>query len=192
MIHRYGDRALLLDCPDPLALAAPVRRWAGVVDAVPGDGSLLVTAADGSALDELAHRLRSVEPEPAPEAAAVELPVVYDGPDLDDVARACGLTTGEVVAAHLGGEYVVALVGFVPGFGYLRGLDGRLAVPRRAEPRPVVPAGSVAVAGGWTGVYPRQTPGGWHLIGRTTAVLWDLAHDPPALLQPGARVRFVA
>jgi len=122
---------------------------------------------------------------------AVEVPVRYDGPDLADVAGLWGVTPQEVARIHSGTEFRVAFSGFAPGFGYLTGLPERLHVPRRATPRTRVPVGSVALAGPYTGVYPRSSPGGWQLIGTTDAVLWDTARDPAALLTPGARVRFV-
>lgn len=123
-------------------------------------------------------------------ASEVLIPVVYDGADLADVAAHTGLTEREVVAAHTGTVWTVAFCGFAPGFGYLVGGDARLAVPRRAEPRVRVPAGSVALAGEFSGVYPRESPGGWQLIGRTETALWDIGADPPTLLRPGTRVRF--
>jgi KipI family sensor histidine kinase inhibitor len=117
--------------------------------------------------------------------------VTYDGPDLDDVTRLTGLSRAEVVAAHTGTPWRVAFGGFAPGFAYLVGGDPRLRVPRRVRPRPSVPAGSVALAGEFSGVYPRSSPGGWQLLGRTDTVLWDVDRDPPALLTPGTIVRFV-
>jgi KipI family sensor histidine kinase inhibitor len=126
-----------------------------------------------------------------PQAAPLELPVVYDGEDLADVALATGLTAEEVIALHCGATYTVAFVGFGAGFGYLTGLHPRLHLPRRAVPRPWVPAGAVAIAMGYTGVYPRATPGGWHLLGRTDAAIWDPTREPPGLFLPGRRVRFV-
>ncbi|WP_243740435.1 allophanate hydrolase subunit 1 [Streptomyces sp. 8K308] len=120
------------------------------------------------------------------------VPVRYDGPDLAEVAALTGLSAAEVVARHTAPLYTVAFAGFAPGFGYLTGTDPVLHVPRRAEPRTAVPAGSVAVAGGYTGVYPRSSPGGWRLLGTTDAPLWDTDRDPPALLVPGRTVRFTA
>ncbi|MDQ3105761.1 MAG: carboxyltransferase domain-containing protein, partial [Actinomycetota bacterium] len=138
--------------------------------------------------------------DPAAEDAAsdvgeVEVAVRYDGPDLDDVGRLTGLLAPGVVEAHSSTRWVVAFAGFAPGFCYLvdadRGEQSPLAVPRRDEPRTSVPAGAVGLAGEFSGVYPRSSPGGWQLIGTTSARLWDLDRDPPALLQPGGRVRFV-
>jgi KipI family sensor histidine kinase inhibitor len=121
----------------------------------------------------------------------VEIPVRYDGPDLADVAAHWGVPVPEVARIHAGTEFRVAFCGFAPGFGYLTGLPPRYDVPRRATPRTAVPAGAVALAGPYTGVYPRSSPGGWQLIGSTDTVLWDHARVPAALLSPGARVRFV-
>jgi KipI family sensor histidine kinase inhibitor len=122
----------------------------------------------------------------------VEVPTIYDGEDLDDVAHRWDMTRGEVVATHTGAELVVAFCGFAPGFPYCTGLPGRLAVPRLDSPRSRVPAGAVGLAGSFTGIYPTASPGGWRLIGRTELVLWDVDRDPPATLVPGTRVRFVA
>jgi KipI family sensor histidine kinase inhibitor len=122
---------------------------------------------------------------------SVELPTRYDGADLVDVARLWDMTPAEVVAVHTGTDFVVAFCGFSPGFAYCTGLPEELAVPRLDSPRPRVPAGSVGLAGEFTGVYPRSSPGGWRLLGRTDATLWDAAAEQPALLAPGTRVRFV-
>jgi KipI family sensor histidine kinase inhibitor len=120
-----------------------------------------------------------------------EIPVAYDGPDLDDVATALGLSIEDVIHRHLGRTYSVDLIGFVPGWAYLSELDAALHLPRRAQPRPRVPAGSVAIAGAQTGVYPLVTPGGWHIIGHTSSVMFDPMREPPAILLPGDRVNFV-
>ncbi|MEV7090761.1 allophanate hydrolase subunit 1 [Streptomyces sp. NPDC093085] len=135
---------------------------------------------------------RSLPPRPAGGPEALTVPVRYDGADLAEVARRTGLTPDEVIARHTAPRYTVAFAGFAPGFGYLTGTDPLLALERRAEPRTEVPAGSVAVAGGFTGVYPRSSPGGWHLLGTTTLTLWDERRDPPALLIPGRTVRLRA
>ncbi len=116
--------------------------------------------------------------------------MTYDGPDLGDVARLTGLREGEVVAAHTGTEWRVAFGGFAPGFAYLMGGDPRLWVPRRESPRTRVPVGAVGLAGEFSGIYPRESPGGWQLIGRTELPMWDLDRDPPALLAAGTTVRF--
>lgn len=125
-----------------------------------------------------------------PAGRTVTVPVSYDGPDLGMAASSAGLTVDEVVALHTGAEYTVAFCGFAPGFGYLTGLPEKLRQPRLDTPRPSVPAGSVGIAGPYTGVYPRSSPGGWRLLGHTTAVLFDPTREPPALLAPGDRVRF--
>ena len=117
--------------------------------------------------------------------------MTYDGPDLHDVAARTGLTTAEVVAAHTALPWRVAFGGFAPGFAYLVGGDPRLVVPRRDHPRPTVPAGAVGLAGEFSGIYPRSSPGGWQLLGTTDVVLWDVDRDPPALLTPGTTVHFV-
>ncbi|WP_031510247.1 5-oxoprolinase subunit PxpB [Streptomyces megasporus] len=142
----------------------------------------------------LADRLRHHEvPEVAREdAASVVLPVRYDGPDLAEVASLWGVDVAEVAEIHARTEFRVAFCGFAPGFAYLTGLPESLHVPRRATPRTAVPAGSVGLAGPYTGVYPRTSPGGWRLVGRTDAVLWDVSREPAALLTPGTRVRFEA
>jgi KipI family sensor histidine kinase inhibitor len=128
----------------------------------------------------------------APDASRThEISVTYNGPDLEEVATSLGLSTEDVIGRHLSRIYSVDLIGFVPGWAYLSELDPALHLPRRAQPRPRVPAGSVAIAGAQTGVYPLVTPGGWHIIGHTDNVMFDPARDPPAVLRPGDRVRFV-
>jgi KipI family sensor histidine kinase inhibitor len=119
------------------------------------------------------------------------IPVTYDGPDLAEVAAAAALTVEEVITRHFSPVYTVDIIGFVPGFAYLSELDPALCLPRRSQPRPRVAAGSVAIAGPQTAVYPLDTPGGWHLIGNTSTRMFDPARDPPALLAPGDTVRFV-
>jgi KipI family sensor histidine kinase inhibitor len=167
---------------------------AGTVDLVPAARTVLVvfdpaaTTAERVAADVAGRQITAVEERAGP---LVEVPVVYDGEDLAEVAQLSGRTEDDVIARHLQSEYRVAFCGFAPGFAYLVGGDPALRVPRRRSPRTVVPAGSVALADEFTGVYPREMPGGWQLIGRTDAVLWDLDRDPPALLPPGTRVRFV-
>lgn len=136
---------------------------------------------------------RSAESEiERPASDPVLITVTYDGPDLAEVAALTGLSPEEVVEAHTGADYTVAFIGFAPGFAYLVGGDPRLHVPRRDTPRASVPAGAVGLAGEFSGVYPRSSPGGWQLLGRTDTVLWDVRRDPPALLPPGTRVRFEA
>ncbi|GGV65311.1 allophanate hydrolase [Streptomyces pilosus] len=141
----------------------------------------------------LAAELTALRLPPVPPRAAetVEIPVRYDGPDLADVAAHWGVPAGEVARVHAAAVFRVAFCGFAPGFGYLTGLPARYDVPRRPTPRTAVPAGAVALAGPYTGVYPRSSPGGWQLIGTTDLVLWDPARVPAAVLTPGTRVRFV-
>lgn len=194
IIHRYGEAALLVEVADHHAALALYRavREAGVVvrDVVPAARSVLLDGVDD--LDAVERALPTWELAPAPASGpVVEVPTTYDGPDLDEVARVWGMTRTEVVATHTSLEHEVAFCGFSPGFAYCAGLPERLAVPRRRDPRPRVPAGSVAVADRWTGVYPTSSPGGWQLLGRTALVLWDPDRDPPATLAPGTRVRFV-
>lgn len=194
-----GDTALLVEVAsgeEAQALHAElVRRRAegslAVREIVPAARTVLL---DGLAdPDRLAAELTAAEVPPAPPRAgeAIELPVRYDGPDLADVAAHWGVPPREVARIHSGTEFTVAFCGFAPGFGYLTGLPARYDVPRRATPRTAVPAGSVGLAGPYTGVYPRSSPGGWQLIGTTDAVLWNHARVPAALLSPGTRVRFV-
>lgn len=155
----------------------------GIADPAPG------------ARDRLARELASwrVEPLRGEDRAPVEVPVIYDGPDLDEVAALWGVGAGEVAALHSRTAFRVAFCGFAPGFGYLTGLPERLHVPRRTTPRTRVPAGAVALAGPYTGVYPRPSPGGWQIVGRMPdpGSLWDPGREPAALLVPGTPVRFV-
>jgi len=194
-----GDTGVLVEVDD---LDAVLDLYAqlvedppeGVVDLVPAARTLMLridpARTDPRRVAELVHAL---EPRSGHrlDGGLVEVPVTYDGEDLAEVARLTGLGERGVVEAHTAQEWIVAFCGFAPGFGYLVGDDERLSVPRRTVPRTKVPARSVALAGEFTGVYPRESPGGWQLIGRTTVRPWDLDRDPPALLVPGARVRFV-
>jgi KipI family sensor histidine kinase inhibitor len=194
-VRRAGDHGALLELGDNAAAVRVARRLtsdcAGLVDVVPGHRTVLVTWDDEpEELMKLAEA--ALRDDQAPLAgASVEIPVRYDGPDLNEIARLTGLSSEEVASRHLRAEYVVGFLGFAPGFAYLLGGDERLRVERRAEPRELVPAGSVALAGPYSGIYPRESPGGWQLIGSTTATLFDATRDPPALLAPGDRVRFV-
>lgn len=193
-----GDDALLLECGDPGRVRAAYaeaqrRRDAGALwctDVVPAATTVLL---DGlRQREEVLGGLGEwvLGPEGDATGPLVELPVTYDGPDLADVARHCGMAVDDVVERHRRTDFVVAFCGFAPGFAYLSGLPRELHVPRRQDPRSQVPAGSVGLAGEFTGVYPRSSPGGWQLIARTRERLWDLGQDPPALLAPGTRVRF--
>ncbi|MDN7120664.1 5-oxoprolinase subunit PxpB [Nocardioides sp. ChNu-153] len=212
----YGDRAVLVeveDTPavvrlvDALAVAGATGPEGPVAEVVPAARTVLLVARPGvpvAAVRAAAERTAAEQgdragdeagastgaPEAALDAGTIEIPVVYDGPDLAEVAALTGLSEREVVAAHTGRPWRVAFGGFAPGFAYLVGGDPRLHVPRRSEPRTSVPAGAVGLAGEFSGVYPRSSPGGWQLLGRTDLVLWDLDREPPALLRPGAAVRF--
>lgn len=201
VIRDYGDRALLVECDsvdDVLALAAELRaiELPGVADIVPGARTVLVSVTDPRWLAGVRARLSAVAagkpPGPLPRHPDAVIDVTYGGPDLDEVAGLLGMAPRAVIEAHTATPWRVGFVGFAPGFAYLLGGDPILAVPRRAEPRTRVPAGSVALAGGYSGVYPRDSPGGWQLIGRTEAALWDTDRPRPALLTPGMWVRFRA
>ena len=203
-IKAAGSSALLV-CLDEseqvTGLYRELRRDppSGYVDAIPAAETVMVVfdpartqaAAVSTWLESAAERA-TVHEVIADQGPVVAIPVVYDGPDLTDVASRIDLSVEEVVRRHAAGEYVVAFCGFAPGFGYLTGLDPALCLPRRTVPRTRIPAGSVAVADRFTSVYPSNSPGGWHLLGRTTTVMWDLDRQPPALLAPGTRVRFEA
>jgi KipI family sensor histidine kinase inhibitor len=194
-----GERGLLVEVEDLETvhrLHAALRELGppGVAELVPGYRTVLIVADPERAgvLDELAARLPGLELPPAGAVAGetVEIPVTYDGQDLPEVASLTGLAAEEVVRRHTAPEYTVAFLGFSPGFPYLVGLDPALEVPRRDTPRTSIPAGSVGLAGNQTGIYPTASPGGWQLIGRTDVTLFDPGRDPPALLAPGARLRF--
>jgi len=171
----------------------------GVVDIVPAARTVLVRCTDREAATAVTRRASQIAASAtAPtedrerDRAVVEIPVVYDGDDLVDVARATGLEPDEVIARHTGSSFRVDFCGFAPGFGYLSGLDAALWLPRRATPRTRVAAGSVAIASEYSAVYPGVSPGGWHLLGTTTTRVWDVDRERPALLEPGTDVRFVA
>ncbi|MGH8862856.1 MAG: 5-oxoprolinase subunit PxpB [Jatrophihabitantaceae bacterium] len=194
IVHAYGEHALLAEVDDPHGvprLRAALAEVPGVLDAVAGARTVLVVFAPGAeARVRAALDAGESGATPGDSSGSVTIPVVYDGADLGEVADEVGLTPDEVIARHSGGRYVVRFCGFSPGFAYLDGLDGRLRVPRRSDPRTSVPAGSVGIAGEFTGVYPRASPGGWRLLGHTDTTLWDPARAEPALLVPGTTVRF--
>jgi KipI family sensor histidine kinase inhibitor len=196
----YGDHALMLQFDS----TAEVMTWTaalreadlpGVIDIVPASRTVLIKL-DGSRYQPvIRQRLETLRVTPDDAAAEpgdvdVVIDVVYDGADLGEVARITGLGEAGVIAAHTGAPWIVAFGGFSPGFAYLIGGDPRLEVPRRDDPRTRVPAGSVALAGEFSGVYPRESPGGWQLIGHTDAVLWDTDRREPALLTAGMTVQF--
>jgi KipI family sensor histidine kinase inhibitor len=212
-IRPAGDRAVLITLDDPrpvqrLASALRVHAIAGVEDVLPAAETVLVTMHSVSygvqvrrelvaLLDRLDHEppqadspdvSRGTVEDPEP---VVEIPVRYDGADLPEVARLLDLSIPEVIAAHTGTVWRCAFVGFAPGFGYLTSPDGRLTVPRRTHARTAIPAGAVALAGGYSAVYPRGTPGGWQLIGSTDLRMWAVDRDPPALVRAGSAIKFV-
>jgi KipI family sensor histidine kinase inhibitor len=193
-VRPAGDQGALIELPDngaALRLAGLLREErSDLLDVVIGHTTVLVTWA-GEKPDLGDAVKRALVAEAGPAGRLVEIPVVYDGPDLDEVARLTGLSPEEVIARHTGAEHVAAFIGFQPGFAYLTGGDTLLHVPRRDVPRTRVPGGTVAIAGRYSGVYPRESPGGWRLLGSTTALMFDPAREPPALLAPGDRVRFV-
>jgi KipI family sensor histidine kinase inhibitor len=205
-----GDSALVAEYGDAIdaRVNARVRQLqraleaaghAGLVELVPTYRSLMVhydpmvasyAAVAGLILEAAGH----LPDDPRESIRVVEIPVLYggnEGPDLGDVAARAGLREAEVVALHAAGDYLVFMIGFMPGFPYLGGLPPAIATPRLATPRTLVPAGSVGIAGAQTGIYPSESPGGWRLIGRTPVRLFDTRLEPPALLQAGDHLRFV-
>lgn len=208
-ITRFGESALVLETGAAPSLdvqralgraAAALQTVPGTVDAVAGIGNLTVFYDPVrinaiAARAQLASAWRDAQTGAAGGLAApVEIPVRFgggDGPDLDALAGARGIDAETFIARYLAGDYTVYLMGFAPGFAYIGGLDASLHSPRRERPRPRVPAGSIAIGGSFAGIYPLESPGGWNLIGRTERVLFDPQRVPAALLELGARVRFV-
>ncbi len=195
-----GDQAVLIELDDAdhrRRLDMTLRRVPidGVTEHVPADRTVLVLVDRPSDLPGVVDRLRSIDldavPEPGPASEPLRIEVTYDGPDLLDVAHHLGFADTEVVHRHTRQVWTVEFTGFAAGFGYLTGADHSLDVPRRPDPRTRIPAGSVGLAGPYSGVYPRDSPGGWQIIGRTTTSMWEPTRDPPALLTPGREVRFV-
>ncbi len=198
-LRPFGPHALLAEVADA-SEALALATWARTVgiaaaDVVPAARTVLLDGLTHEAADDVRARLAHWSPTTAATEAGpghvVEVPVVYDGADLAFVADQWGTDVEGVVARHTGTAFTSAFCGFAPGFAYLTGLPEELAVPRLDTPRAAVPTGAVALAGPWCGVYPTASPGGWRLLGRTDAVLWDADRDRPALLAPGTRVRFV-
>jgi KipI family sensor histidine kinase inhibitor len=198
----YGDQALMVQCgstAEVLAWANVLRgaAWPGVIDIVPAARTVLVKLDGPRYQGIIRQRLRKMrvtgdEAAPTDRSADVVIDVVYDGPDLAEVASHTGLTTAQVINAHIATPWRVGFAGSVPGFAYLVDGGPRLRVPRRSDPRTSVPAGSVGLAGEFSAIYPRRSPGGWQLIGHTDAVLWDIERPDPALLTQGMWVQFRA
>ncbi|WP_326550575.1 5-oxoprolinase subunit B family protein [Micromonospora sp. NBC_01813] len=199
-LRPVGRRALLLEWATPEA--ADIEAWRAelsrrrdlgelaVVDIVPAARTILLDGLpDPAATATQVASWPPPAPSEATSATMVTVPVRYDGPDLAEVARHWGVDVTGAVERLTGIEFTVAFCGFAPGFGYLTGLPASWTVPRRASPRPAVPAGSVALAGEYAGIYPTASPGGWQLVGRTDLVLFDLDREQPATLAPGTRVR---
>ncbi len=203
-IRRAGSAALMLDCGDldssvRLLRILKAARDSGAVDIaefVPAAQTVMVRGRDAKRSDRFAAQLKDILSHASSDGSLAEdveevwVPVIYDGGDLDEVAKLTGLSPANVISRHTAAHYNVAFTGFAPGFAYLSGGDPALVVPRRATPRPRIPAGSVGLAGAFSGVYPRESPGGWQLLGHTEFAMWDLERENPALLQPGASVRF--
>ena len=205
--YLLGETAVVLELEPPVTLTRQKRIWRltqrlaeqpEVVEAIPGMNNITVILRNPQelALDAIERLQRWWEESDAlePESRYIEIPVIYggeQGPDLNEVAQHSGLTPKQVVELHSSVDYVVWFLGFQPGFPYLGGLPEQLAMPRRAEPRLLVPAGSVGIGGAQTGIYPLATPGGWQLIGLTSQPLFDPQKDDPVLLRPGDTLRFV-
>jgi KipI family sensor histidine kinase inhibitor len=197
--HTASRRHLLVECEDLTATMALHRSLEaaalpGVVELVPAARTVLISFDPRrTGADSLEEAIRGLERTDSStgEAREVTIDVRYDGEDLAEVAELLSVSPAEVIARHQAATWQVAFAGFAPGFGYLAGDDELFDVPRRSSPRTRVPVGAVALAGEFTGVYPRSSPGGWQLIGRTEARLWDLDRQPPALFVPGTIVRFV-
>ncbi|KQQ06300.1 allophanate hydrolase [Rathayibacter sp. Leaf185] len=198
-----GDRAVLVEVEgldEALALRSALdrERLVGVLDLVPAARTVLVILDPGHLTLAAAGRWISAVAGTATVGDTGlggrrhEIAVRYDGPDLDAVAEGLGWSADELVRRHTASVWRAAFGGFAPGFAYLAALAPWPEITRRAEPRTRVPAGSVALAGGWSGIYPRSSPGGWQLIGSTEAVLWDVDRLPPALVAPGDEIRFRA
>lgn len=192
-----GRRAVLVELDDVLGFQTALTRLSlsGVEELVPAARTLLVRFDPAvTDADRLGAVLREVSPVDSEVSASAEVvvPVVYDGEDLADVAAEACLSVDTLISRHSAGSYVSAFCGFAPGFAYLSGLDPALHVSRRSTPRTRIPAGSVAIAGEYSAVYPSASPGGWRLLGQTDVPVWDVERDPPNLLPPGTRVRFEA
>jgi KipI family sensor histidine kinase inhibitor len=191
----FGHGALLAEydtIDEVMAVDDALRSaaLAGVDEVVPAARTVLVRhhGVDRAALEAL---LVPTVLGPRPEGPIVEIPVIYDGIDLDEVASATGLSAEQVIETHSSVVYSAAFLGFTPGWAYLVGLPSSLQLPRRSTPRPSITAGSVAIANEFTGVYPTTSPGGWHLLGHTTVTMFDVDRPKPSMVMAGDRVRFV-
>ena len=198
---RAGDRGWLVECgahsPAAVAVAIRAQPWAErLQDVVPAAATVLVVASDAATMPQLAVALRELlargtaAPTEAVERRTVVVPVRYDGPDLAEVAHRTGRSPAEIAELHSTAEYTVDFFGFAPGYAYIGGVPEALRVPRMDSPRPRVAAGTLAIAGPYTVVYPGNTPGGWLQIGTAELEIWNLAHDPPTMLSVGDRVVF--
>ncbi len=217
LLVEVTDLEAVLALDSILRTAVGAGRLPRMVDQVPGARTVLLRPEAGTDLHRLRQQVETLcgavdsgaaadsnaaaDSGAAADTSAVEradpqdhpvvvIPVAYDGPDIAEVATLTGMSVEEVIAMHTRSHWRYAFGGFAPGFGYLVGGDRRLQVPRRARPRTSISAGAVGLAGEFSGVYPRSSPGGWQLIGRTEAVMWDVNRDPPALLRPGVLVQF--
>jgi KipI family sensor histidine kinase inhibitor len=196
-----GREAVLVEAVgvDPAAWSLGLRRLElpGIIEIVPAAETILVRCDSAEAVADVMKRftdVRSVDGSASKFDGLnqpVEIPVMYDGDDIDQVAESTNLSVASVIDLHAAASYHVAFCGFAPGFGYLRGLPAALQLPRRTTPRTRVPVGSVAIASEFSAVYPSASPGGWHIIGHTDLLMFDASEDPPSVLQPGMRVRFV-
>jgi len=199
-IRRAGDRSVLIELGDNdavhrLAAGLESQRGGELEEIIPGHETLLLVwqqAAPSAAEVEQLVAGAELASEAMPKPPEVELAVRYDGPDLVGVAKDCGFSPEELVARHLACRYRAAFIGFSPGFAYLLGGDPALQPPRLTEPRTRVPAGALAIAGPYSAIYPRSSPGGWNLIGSCDESIFDFANDPPARLTAGTIVRLVA
>jgi len=195
-IHAYGEEGVLVDvAPGTALFIADVLRTRfahELRDVVPTADCVLAVFRSRVDVTHVREELAAITTtsRTSIEQLAVTIPVIYNGQDLEKVSRACNLAVSDVIALHSAAHYIVEFFGFAPGFAYLHGLPEQLQLPRRPTPRTEVPAGAVAIAAHYCAVYPRRSPGGWHIIGSTDAVLFDAQRQEPSVLQPGTPVRF--